>query len=201
MDLTGPSKSSQLYTSMVLVQSVCLHYSPPIPPNLHGEPLGHCSACCIACFASESTLATSALMDFSFSSASSWHAELVVEGSRSNKWLGKDWRKSEGCHVRSDDVCEHAKCPGHLSITLWRLNPSNLLPERWKCTHPRKKSTELQKWVKAGGLEDDAPFRCGVTIGFHVRFRELLVSPSDVSKRTSVPDVPSPALVQLEGWV
>lgn len=145
MDLTGPSKSSQIYTSMVLVQSVCLHYSPPTPPNLHGKPLGHCSACCIACFASESTLATSALMDFSFSSASSWHAELVVEGSRSNKWLGKDWRKSEGCHLRSDDVCEHAKCPTHLSITLWRLNPSNLLPERWKCTHPRKNKTRNPK--------------------------------------------------------
>ena len=35
---TGPSKSSQIYTSMVLVQSVCRHYSPPTPPNLHGKP-------------------------------------------------------------------------------------------------------------------------------------------------------------------
>ena len=53
---------------------------------------------------------------------------------------------------------------------------------------------------KAGGLEDDAPFRFGVTIGFHVRFRELLVSPSDVSN-SSVPDVPSLAWAQLEGWI
>jgi len=66
---------------------------------------------------------------------------------------------------------------------------------------PGKKNTEPQKWAKAGGLEDDAPFRFGVTIGFHVRFRELLVSPSDVSKRKPVPDVPSPASVRLEGWV